>query len=237
MYVLTLMLACTESLVIGTDTSRRVQDDPIEVVPGATEDTGDTATPDTHPCDNLQVADLEGNLFSVPALLRAELHDLSPEGSVGDGLQDLFLVSLTAPCGNITLQELTLSLDGLETTSEADKFIAPESEVRFSNNGLLETIQYGEGFNQQAEESTIVGVHVVWNVWFDTPTTVYVGEGLNFYLSMTFGPNGGAEPNPIDAFHVVLTSAQSWYGVDDPEAYPDPVIGDMVMGHTLTYSP
>lgn len=235
MFVLILTLGCAETNNAEVNGDSGNAANSIEMIPGSG-NTDTAASYDDSGCSSaFEVSDFSGNTYTVPAVLEAEISPLSPNGSVDSGLQDLFLVSLAARCAPVTVDSLPFVLEGLESTEGVDGFISGDSEVRFSNNGLQTKIQYGDNFDNTAELAVVEGVHIIWNVDFGESVVVYPGEGLNLYLSATFGSNGG-QPNTSDTFHGVLANNQSWFSGDET-AYPSTIIGDSVVGHALTYNP
>lgn len=214
-------------------------DEPLDTDTLINPDTADTDEPvDTDsaetdepvdPCNNPVVHDLYGVEYEVPALLHFELNRNSPQGVVGSGLREVLRIDATALCGDVMLKRTLL-----QTTTDGDD-IGWMEEARHGASAVSyvyrrqATIESYDGEIDHVPYSSVTALY--WDHEFGNYILVPEGETFTFSLYVTFG----GEVIPPGTFSFNLTNNTSWFGIDDPEAYPQDIDSEWVLGHELSF--
>lgn len=214
----------TEVVVTEVETTSATDDTASET---ETEEPVDDCLPNTE----FVIQDNEGNTFAVPRYLEFTINENSRSGAIGDGYQETITINATAHCGEIALEKVLLM-----TTTDGDDIPwlahVPEvmSGVSYEWDGMHVFHGYGEAHAEDPESSVTA---IYWDHEFVVPIIIPRDETFSFTLGLEFG----GDVTPTDGFSFRLYPRHTWYGTDDPSAYPDPISSNDVDGNELFYEP
>lgn len=186
--------------------------------------------PTPEDCGPFTVRDEQGNEHEVPSYLDFTLNPDSPAGVIGNGLQTVISINATAHCGDIFLDRIlfqtTTDGDDIGWMDEAQHAV---SAILYTQDGTPVFHGYGEG-HEHEPESSVTGLY--WNHLFRNPILIRHDETFTFSLGVTFG-----DPViPPGTFDFRLYPRYSWFGLDNPDAYPLVMQNESVQGHILSYA-
>lgn len=155
----------------------------------------------------------------------------SPSGEVDSGLQEVLRIDATAHCGDIVLEQIhfqtatdIFGAGWFDRLADHDNGVV--SGITYEYQGVYFFHGYGPAHASVPEQGID---NVFWDHTFDQGIRILSGETFTFSLRVSF------EDASEESVQFRLLQYSNWYGVDDPSAYPDNVISDIITGNELIF--
>lgn len=181
-------------------------------------------------CDSFTILDGSGVEHEVTGNLEFNLSPDSPSGTIDSGLQTVLSVDVTAHCDDMVLERILF-----QTVSEWGGGMSwmwhlqdVVTGVSYLKDDTLTFHGYGPD-HAELPYSSVTGMY--WDHAFAEPIVIPEGETKTISLQITLDdlrlPFGTIEFN--------LYSRANFYGMSDPDAYPQDISFGGVVGNPLTY--
>lgn len=185
----------------------------------------DTYTDHNDPnCSPFTVIDSQGTHIQVDSYLKFSLNPDSPTGQISYGDQTVFILDSSAQCEDIAISSIYFRMvgnSGPDDCNEWLKYVPNEITITHYNSQDCALINSGCNTNQ---------TELYWQCIFtDEQVVVTKDQILTMHVTVDITDLlVSGSPFRFDA-----VPFYSWYEINDPDAYPNKMVADVVFGHTL----
>ena len=185
----------------------------------------DTYTDQSDPnCSPFTVIDSQGTHIQVDSYLKFSLNPDSPNGEITYGNQTVFVLDSNALCGDIVISSIYFRMvgnSGPDDCNEWLKYVPNEITVTHYNSQDCTLINSGCSANQ---------TELYWQCIFTDEQVVVTKDQI---LTMHVNINVTDLLVSDSPFRFDVVPFYSLYEINDPDAYPNKMVADVIFGHTL----
>lgn len=195
---------------------------------------------EAHGCDDIVLTDADGDQYEVGSYLTFELDSPYEEVTTSHDFPNVLVVATTARCGDVVLEAANFFMAGEDRNGSGwlDRINETASVIMYGDEDqMVRDEWFGRPY---CGEQTLVGVTehgLWWPLEFSEPALIEEGQTIYLTLAVWFWDESGFVPASEDRFQAELDGRASWYGLDDPAAYPDELLVDRVVGAPMRFVP
>ncbi|MFA6017589.1 MAG: hypothetical protein WCT28_03245 [Patescibacteria group bacterium] len=226
----------------AVDTANEDSDSSVDSSTDSLMDTADTEIDDSGEDSavddgcTFEVQGTDGVWYVVNSYLVFSLDIDSAVGILEPGFDDIITVNVSAACGDAVLEHIYIDFSG--TDIEGIDWIGDINNVVSGVCYDWDDMGHFDGFGLCSSRPVDLyddgsEMTAVWDLTFPLPILIPEDETFSFSLQIRMGGTEGLQPSFSDLFRASVERGVSWYGIDDPDSYPESSILDPVFGNTL----